>query len=246
MKKKILFATVLLAFGMSACGKTEVQEVSTITPEPTTVSAEPTQAEDVQVDTEAEKAEAVPVETEEHVRTPEQEHIAEMLYSKIPTSQYVYMTITYDGVEYPVCVDHSFWDEENNFLFISYTKQHTDEKSIGYIKYGDKEYFGCNDWTWDSTDPNAPTYNTVVDFETGETVEFSYRYISAETGSLDEYRYIFNGEEHVIYTESVRGHINPIEILKEKGIKMSYDEDACFGEQQTSATASASASATAN
>ncbi|MBR3517847.1 MAG: hypothetical protein IKM88_04520 [Lachnospiraceae bacterium] len=221
MKKKILFATVLLAFGMSACGKTTTDpKISDTTPAPTTVSAEPTQAESIQVDTEAVATETVPEETEEHVRTPEQEHIAELLYTEVPkTAAAAYMTIIYDGVEYPV-KGHGFWDEENDFLYLNYLGQSEGDQRLGYVKYGDKEYFGLMDFVYNpSEDPYE--YDTITDFKTGDVIEFSFNY-----DGKGQVQYRIDGNE---YTASDKD-VNAIHILEEKGIEVIYDRDKLLEE----------------
>ena len=222
MKKKILFATVLLAFGMSACGKTTTDpKTPETTPAPTTVSAEPTQAESVQVDTEAVATEAVSEETEEHVRTPEQEHIAELLYTEVPkTAAAKYMTIVYDGVEYPVR-SYGFWDEENDFLFLEYLGQLEGDQGLGYVKYGDKEYFGFLDLVYNpSEDPYE--YDTITDFKTGDIIEFSFG--GGDNEGNVQYR--IDGSE---YTASDKD-LNAIHILEEKGIEVIYDRDKLLEE----------------
>ena len=218
MKKKILFATVLLAFGMSACGKTTTDPETT--PAPTTVSAEPTQAESIQVDTETVATEAVPEETEEHVRTPEQEHIAELLYTEVPkTSAAACMTIVYDGVEYPVrgC---GFWDENEDFIYLEYLGQLEGDQGLGYVKYGDKEYFGPMDLVYNpSEDPYE--YDTITDFKTGDVIEFSFHH--DDEGNV---QYRIDGNEYITSDKDV----NAIHILEEKGIEVIYDRDKLLEE----------------
>ncbi len=231
MKKKILFATVLLAFGMSACGKTTTDPETT--PAPTTVSAEPTQAESAQVDTEAVATEAVSEETEEHVRTPEQEHIAELLYTEVPkTAAAAYMTIVYDGVEYPV-KGYGFWDEENDFLYIKYLGQLEGDQGLGYVKYGDKEYFGLMDFVCNPTE-DPYDYDTVTDFKTGDSIEFSF--YRDDEGNV---QYRIDGNEYTASGEDV----NAIHILEEKSIEVIYDRDKLLEEPVQPAAAAVAAPA---